>query len=94
MISSLPCLAADIMATCLCKKETQDSNSPVIMKVPDLSTCCPKSLKGIDIAIFRVARPDWSAVAKRGCKRGQNLAKFTAKEFSLLNNNRPIVEVI
>ena len=39
---------------------------------------------------FRVARPDWSAVAKHGCKRGQNLAKFTAEEFSLFNNNRPI----
>ena len=40
---------------------------------------------------FRVARPNWSAVAKHGCKRGQNLAKLTAEEFSLFDNSRPIV---
>ena len=44
----------------------------------------------VDIAI-RVARPAWSAVAKHGCKQGQNLAKFTVEEFSLFSNNRPIV---
>ena len=66
------------------------SGSPALLNYHVLTSTELKR-HGANGAMARVARPNWSAVAKHGCKRGQNLAKLTAEEFSLFDNSRPIV---